>query len=177
MTKTIEEQLKPLATTAPPLMEAKIISIPDGEGQSVETYVRVRVSDTTWQNYTSLRDPSRLLREVGTAVRIATGDNTWSIRYASQVTQQNLPFLHSSMTRRVIIDPLQPYRVAAMHMYQARELMLTILPSQAYYFKSLDEAKRVTARLEQEGSKNYEGVTPAPLPVAAEQPSSPEPAK
>ena len=81
-----------------------------------------------------------LFTEMRKALVTETGNDSWSVRYASRVTKENLPFLHSSKTLEVVIDPLLPYRDPLRDLIQAGYLEFQISASQAYYFKPKAQA-------------------------------------
>lgn len=84
-----------------------------------------------------------LFTEMRKALVLFTGNESWSIRYASRVTKENLPFLHSAKTLQVVLDPLLPYRDPIRDLLHSGFLEFQISDSQAYYFKPKADASRI----------------------------------
>ena len=84
-----------------------------------------------------------LYTEMRKAIIKATGNESWSIRYASRVVKENLHFLHSSNTLQVIIDSLLPYRDPIRDMFNTGHLEFQIIDSQAYFFKTKNDASKI----------------------------------
>jgi hypothetical protein len=82
------------------------------------------------------------------ALRKLTGDYSWSIRYASQIRRENMPFLHSSNTKCIMFDPFMPFRDPVREFFQTRVFLWQIFESNSYYFKTQQEARNVTAELD-----------------------------
>lgn len=87
-----------------------------------------------------LRNPRILFLELRRKIRELTGDDSWTVRYASQVHDPMLPFLHSSGKLKVLIDPMSPYRNPIEALSKDGVLVLIQLNSHVYYFKPKDEA-------------------------------------
>ena len=84
-----------------------------------------------------------LFTEMRKAITKATGNESWSIRYASRVMKENLHFLHSANTLQVVIDPLLPYRDPVRDMLNTGYLEFQITDSQAYFFKPKNDASKI----------------------------------
>ena len=84
-----------------------------------------------------------LFTEMRKALTKATGNESWSIRYASRVVKENLHFLHSASTLQVVIDPLLPYRDPVRDLLNTGCLELQITDSQAYFFKPKNDASKI----------------------------------
>lgn len=94
-----------------------------------------------------LRSHNVFYLELRRCIRLLTGDQTWSIRYASQITGQLLPMLHSSQELRILIDPMAPYRDPTRHLASTGTLSLLELPSNAHYFLTRENFEAQLARL------------------------------
>jgi hypothetical protein len=84
------------------------------------------------------------------AVREASGDHNWSVRQASQVKSENVPFLHNSTNNVILFDPFALFRDPLRELYANRYLLWPIFPSQPYYFKPYAEADALKKRLAHE---------------------------
>lgn len=84
-----------------------------------------------------------LYTEMRKAIIKATGNESWSIRYASRIVKENLHFLHSSNTLQVVIDSLLPYRDPIRDMFNTGYLEFQIVDSQAYFFKPKNDASKI----------------------------------
>lgn len=84
-----------------------------------------------------------LFTEMRKALIKATGNESWSIRYASRVVKENLHFLHSSNTLQVVIDSLLPYRDPIRDIFNTGYLEFQITDSQAYFFKPKNDASKI----------------------------------
>lgn len=81
------------------------------------------------------------------AMRQATGDLSWAVRHASQVKRENMPFLHCASKKLIMFDPMSMFRDPVREFYAKKYFLWSIFPSQAYYFKSMEEFTRVEAEL------------------------------
>ena len=81
------------------------------------------------------------------AVRVATGDDTWSVRYASQIKRENVPFLHCSSSNSIIFDPFALFRDPIRELYTKRYFLWPIAASQSYFFKPYEEVKELDNKL------------------------------
>ncbi len=84
-----------------------------------------------------------LFTEMKKAIIAETGNDSWNLRYASRITKENLPFLHSSKTLEVVIDPLLPYRDPIRDLVHSGSLEFQISSSQSYFFKSKADATHI----------------------------------
>lgn len=89
---------------------------------------------------------NHLYTELRKALIALSGDRTWSVRYASQIRQENFPFLHSSHSLHILLDPLAPLRDPIRELLKDGYLCWQLHPSQSYYFKSLEEAEAIRQR-------------------------------
>lgn len=84
-----------------------------------------------------------LFYQLRDAIRWATGDKSWSVRYASQITRENVPFLHCTTSKSIVFDPLSMFRDPVREFHKNRYFLWGIHPSQAHYFKTMEEAALV----------------------------------
>lgn len=148
-TPPLSDQLRELRDTGKLTVHPEVISIDRASpGELVVKSTDARIS-------ARLRSLNVFFLELRRKVRILTKDDTWSIRYASQVQPVLLPMLHSSQTLRILIDPMGPYRDPVNWLAEGNELSLFELPSHAYYFLSREElvntpgtSTRLTNRLQ-----------------------------
>lgn len=91
-------------------------------------------------------DLAHLYKGLRKALQEVTGDSSWRIRFASQVKNENMPFLHSSATRTVLLDPLAHLRDPVRELVKDGYLSWQIYPSQVYYFKPVEEVNRVRSQ-------------------------------
>jgi hypothetical protein len=137
---TIESTGKPQANDPSVSMLSAVVT----EGTDT-SYSAVRFEFVT-------KDPSareriqglyHLFTEMRKALERETQNDSWSIRYASRVLKENVPFLHSANTLQVVIDPLLPYRDPIRDLLHSGYLEFQISDSQAYYFKAKADASRI----------------------------------
>lgn len=114
----------------------------DSEGDT--EWVRIRFQDNERRG--RIVSLTHFFSELHRALIALTGDRTWSLRYASQIRSENFPFLHSSQSLRILFDPLGPYRDPTRELVRDGYLIWQIVPSQAYYFKSFQEASLIRDR-------------------------------
>lgn len=86
---------------------------------------------------------NHLFVQLRDAMRQATGDMSWAVRHASQVKRENMPFLHCASRKLIIFDPMGMFRDPVREFYSKKYFLWSIFPSQAYYFKPLEEVERV----------------------------------
>ena len=86
-----------------------------------------------------LKNPGILFLELRRKIRELTEDSSWTVRYASQVSNL-LPFLHSSSQLKILFDPLSPYRSPIEALSKEGVLILSKVPSHIHYFKPKNEA-------------------------------------
>ena len=112
-------------------------------------------------------NPAHLFSLLRDAVRAATGDHTWSVRYASQVKRENIPFLHCSSSNSIIFDPFAMFRDPIREFYTKRQFVWPIMASQSYYFKPYDEVRALDAQLKslEELSKAMAEMPVNPTPI------------
>lgn len=91
-------------------------------------------------------DLAHLYKGLRRSLQEVTGDSSWRIRFASQVKNENMPFLHSSATRTVLLDPLAHLRDPVRELVKDGYLTWQIYPSQVYYFKPVDEVNKVRSQ-------------------------------
>lgn len=108
-----------------------------------DSWVRISTPENGRAHFSSL---SHLFTVVRDAVRLASNDPTWSIRYASQVKNDNLPFLHCASRRVIMFDPMMVFRDPIREFYNLKQFTWCILPSQAHYLKSLGDVQAVNER-------------------------------
>jgi len=89
-----------------------------------------------------------LFSQLKEAMRRLSGDFSWSIRYASQVRRENMPFLHSANTRTILFDPFMCFRDPIREFFSTKYFLWQIMPSNSYYFKSQAEQQAVFNELE-----------------------------
>lgn len=146
--ESLATQLKPLVNNRPrskPASMQVVARLEEGDGFVAGSWVEFRVPENIVRP--SFNGSVHLFSQLREAVRRASGDYTWAIRYASQVTRENMPFLHSSQTKTILFDPFMPFRDLTREFSSSRVLVWQIFPSNAYYFKTQAEAKSVTAQL------------------------------
>lgn len=99
----------------------------------------IRITSCDDRIASRLRSLNVFFMELRRKVRILTGDDSWAIRYASQVHTPLLPLLHSPHALRIIIDPMGPYRDPVKLLSDGSDLSVFELPSHAYYFMTRDQ--------------------------------------
>lgn len=119
-----------------------IAELHDGDW-GAESWVRFSAPGNERIHFSNVAHLFSVLRD---AIRLASGDSSWSIRYASQLKNDNMPFLHCGSRRVIIIDPMLPYRSPMREFYATRQFLWYVLPSQSYYFKSVQEVQEVADR-------------------------------
>lgn len=85
-----------------------------------------------------IHGPLHFWRETVRALRVLTEDNSWIIRYASQVDAQNLPAAKSTATNIAVFDPLAPYRSVVKALLIGGKVTLKSIDAPPYFFKSRD---------------------------------------
>lgn len=113
--------------------------LPESIIVELNEYGNLVVSPISPNIETRLRSSQVLFLELRRKVRELTGDNSWSVRYASQVDSPLLPFLHCSSSLEVFIDPMSPYRRPVEALSREGVLVLLRLKSNANYFKTKEE--------------------------------------
>lgn len=97
-----------------------------------------------------LRTTNIFYLELRRKLRLLTGDESWAIRYASQVSAPLVPLLYSTRSTRILIDPMSPYR-DPVRALAAGEITLFELPSQAGYFHSREALRDLSVLVDQKG--------------------------
>lgn len=115
-----------------------------------------------------------IMKEMLRALRATSKDDTWSIRYASQLRKENLPFFHSAKHRVIIFDPLLPYRDCIKELIKDRSLFWNLIPSQSYFFKSQADSMAIFEQEKLEARQEQEKLEARPDPFALE-PTPPAP--
>lgn len=147
MTKSIRSQLEVLrpevrpSNRKTPLVKAELR---EGEAWEDESWVLFEPATKDRLYFANTAHLFSLLRD---AVRTATGDDTWSVRYASQVKRENVPFLHCSSSNSIIFDPFALFRDPIRELYTKRYFLWPITASQSYYFKPYEEMRELDAKL------------------------------
>ncbi len=75
-----------------------------------------------------------LFLEIRRMVRMLKNDMAWCVKYASQIEEQ-FPFLHHAASTSILIDVMLPYRNPIQSLSKDQPILLTHMPSNAYYFK------------------------------------------
>ena len=132
-TTPLSDQLKVLRDSGKLQAHPEVINVEQvSAGELVITTCDDRIASR-------LRSLNVFFMELRRKVRILTGDNSWAIRYASQVQAPLLPMLHSPHSLRIIVDPMGPYRDPVKWLSDGNSLSMFELPSHAYYFMSRDQ--------------------------------------
>lgn len=121
-----------------------IATVEDAKDADSTAWVRFTPFNPNPTHSERIYSVQQLFVSMKNALKESTGNLTWSLRYASRVTKENLPFLHSSKTLQVILDPLLPYRDPVRELMTLGYLEFQISDSQAYYFKSMQDANTIT---------------------------------
>jgi len=79
-----------------------------------------------------------LFLEVRRLTRDLLNDQSWNLRYASQMKTDLLPFLHSVSSLSIFVDVMAPYRDPVRELSVTGELRLIRLESRPYYFRPRD---------------------------------------
>lgn len=132
-TQPLSDQLRVLCDTGKLQIHPEVISVEkvsDGE---------MRITSCDSRIASRLRNLNVFFLELRRKVRRLTGDSSWAIRYASQVNSPLLPMLHSSLSLRILIDPMIPYRDPVKWLADGNELSMYELPSHAHYFMTREQ--------------------------------------
>lgn len=103
-----------------------------------KTLVRVSTAGDSSRILRRFPSQNSLMQEVARKLRPLTGDSSWAVREASQVSGIHL--VSSSSTLHVAVDFLAPYRDALRDLQQGKTFDLVIMPSRGYFFKRLSPA-------------------------------------
>lgn len=125
-----------------PIIEAVL-----NEGQFVEadSWIEFRpLPDVKKINFRTRLDMFVNFRD---ALRLLSRDSSWSLRYASQIKFENMPFLHSSQTRTIMFDPFMAFRDPLREFAAQRSFIWQIYPSNSYFFKMQREVHECEDRL------------------------------
>jgi hypothetical protein len=131
-TPPLGDQLRALRDTGKLQVHPEVINVEQ------VTVGEIRITTCDDRIASRLRSLNVFFMELRRKVRILTGDDSWAIRYASQVQTPLLPILHSPHALRIIIDPMLPYRDPVKWLSDGNELSMFEIPSHAYYFMTRD---------------------------------------
>jgi hypothetical protein len=147
MSKNLRSQLQEIrpevraSTRKPPLVVA---TLNEGTAWVEDSWV---LFEPTAKDRLYVSSPAHLFSILRDAVRLATGDDTWSVRYASQIKRENVPFLHCSSSNHILFDPFALFRDPIRELYTKRYFLWPIAASQSYFFKPYDEVRELDAKL------------------------------
>lgn len=118
----------------------------EGDSVQAESWIEFRPADSAKK--LRFRSKIDLFTQMRDALRLLSGDNTWALRYASQIHRENHPFLHSGQKRTILFDPFMAFRDPVREFLSTRVFVWQVFPSNSYYFKLQREVQDCQSQLD-----------------------------
>jgi len=106
--------------------------------------ILMRFADAENAQKIKIRDLHHLYAAILSAIRRFTGDNSYVVRFASQVINQNFPFIFSAEQRISVVDPLAIYHNPIGTLVKTGSLRLSVFNSEHYHAKTVNLVRSVT---------------------------------
>ena len=124
-------------------LQAKIVTLDCPEDGSSITTIRITARDGV-EMPDHIYNLFALYQAIANAIRVATNDRGYVVRFASQVRGQNFPFIFHATRLLTIVDPLAVLHNAIGTLVKRGSLTLQVFDSQHYHTKSTDEVRQAT---------------------------------
>jgi hypothetical protein len=123
-----------------------VARVEEGEGFGPGTWIEFK--HVPGEKKLMINNNLHLFSQLKEAMRRLTKDYSWSIRYASQIRRENMPFLHSSNTKCIMFDPFMAFRDPVREFFHSHTFLWQIFESNSYYFKTQQAARDVSTEIE-----------------------------